>query len=146
MIKPLRRNHRYIWMLWALLLPPGIIFAWLVVPDDSPVKLLQNAQAGLLPVIVQSKKGGAYTINIRSNAGKSQWQLEWINHKALSVPSAVIYKGVNKDISQNELIGRIEARGSYVFPLTGNGDSNKLMKLTLYDFIHEKTIEQIECK
>ncbi|MGH2552726.1 MAG: hypothetical protein ACRDEB_03355, partial [Chitinophagaceae bacterium] len=83
MIKALRKKHRQIWMAWALLLPAGIIFAWLAVPNHSPVKLLKAPSAELFPVIIKSKDANDFTINIRSNTEKTAWQLEWKNKSVL---------------------------------------------------------------
>ena len=51
----------------------------------------------------------------------SALQLEWINHSALTAPSAIIYeiypqKGIN-GLEGAALIGRIDSRGIYHFPL-----------------------------
>jgi hypothetical protein len=137
-----------IWMAWTVLLPLGILFSWLVIPVQPSVKLLANEPAPLLPVIIQSGTSQEYTINLRSNTGGSEWQLEWINKRILKVPSAVIYQ-FNGDTASfrpgnAKLIGRIEAQGSYVFPLTSKSESGKKMDLVLYDFIHNKLIGKIQ--
>jgi hypothetical protein len=41
MIKSLRKRHLQIWILWAVLLPAGIIVAWMAVPKKATQKLLQ---------------------------------------------------------------------------------------------------------
>jgi hypothetical protein len=41
MIKPLRKRHLQIWILWAVLLPVGIIVAWMAVPKKVTQELLQ---------------------------------------------------------------------------------------------------------
>lgn len=152
MIKPLRKRHRQVWMIAALLLPIGIILSWLVIPDQQPVKLLQDQSMPLLPVIIKTKKTDSYTISIRSNKENTKWQLEWVNKKALTVPSAVIYRlsfplphldTTEFKIPVNgNLIGRIEARGRYVFPLTPDSSATR-MNFVLYDFIHYNIIEKI---
>jgi hypothetical protein len=127
MIKPLRKRHLQIWTAIALLLPIGIILSWLVIPNPVPVKILSASKVELLPIVQAKKETSQYCIHIRTNKEKSEWQLEWKNKLSLTVPSAVIYK-VPLNPSQGgtfgslkpqdaELIGRIEARGDYVFPL-----------------------------
>jgi hypothetical protein len=145
MIKPLRKRHRQIWMAWAVLLPVGIVFAWLVIPNQAPVKLLQASSEKPLPVEKKSVDKDNYTVNLRTNNENSAWQLEWINKTALMVPSAVIYKvdDPGADISQSKLIGRIEANGRYIFPLEPDSTGYKDLKLVLYDFIHDKKIDSI---
>ncbi len=145
MIKSLRKRHRQIWMAWAMLLPGGIVFAWLAIPNQAPVKLLQDPSQELLPVIIKSKDTKDFSLNIRSNKENTAWQLEWKNKTVLMVPSAVIYKmrTTADDISKGQLVGRIETKGSYVFTLLPDSSGYKQVHLVLYDFIHEKTIETI---
>ena len=145
MIKALRKRHRQIWILTALILPALIIAGWLAIPNMQPVKFLQEESTVLLPVIVKSKDENNYLVNIRSNNNKSLWQLEWKNKSVLMVPSAVIYKIINPDenINKQQLIGRIETQGSYLFSLANDSTGYKKLNLVLYDFIHEKIIDSI---
>jgi len=148
MIKPLRKRHRQIWMAWAILLPVGIVFAWLAIPNQQAVRLLQNPTETLLPDIVQSGSLPDYSINLRSNEDRTRWQLEWFNRKVLNVPSAVIYQVNERTDSftpaNAKLIGRIEAQGSYRFPLSIDSSVDKPLDLVLYDFIHNKIIDSIQ--
>ena len=153
MIKPLRKRHLQIWTAIAILLPLGIIFSWLVIPNPVPVKILQAPTVELLPVIHSKKDTIQYCINIRTNKEKTSWQLEWKNKLALMVPSAVIYKaspnpsegGTFGSFKPNssQLIGRIEATGDYVFPLPIDSTIQEQLQFVLYDFIHEKVIDTI---
>lgn len=153
MIKTLRKRHRQVWMAWAVLLPAGIVFSWLAIPNQSPVKLLKTETIALLPDVVRSVDKKDYQVTIRTNREKTQWQLEWQNKTVLAVPSAVVYK-LSPDTSRvkdfegfqpqkAELIGRIEARTDYVFPLNNDSTGYKELILVLYDFIHEKVIDTI---
>ena len=153
MIKTLRKRHRQIWTAWAILLPLGILLAWLAIPNQPPIKLLQASATEPLPVIVQTNDAPDYTVNIRSNEMRTEWQVEWCNKTVLTVPSAVIYKaspnpsegGVSEKFSpQNaELVGRIEATGKYIFPIRIDSTGLSDIDLVLYDFIHEKVIDRI---
>ncbi len=145
MIKSLRKRHRQVWLVLGVLLPAGIILSWLVIPNQAPVKLLTAHEEELLPVIKGSKDMNDYQVTVRSNTENTRWQLEWINKKILAVPSAVIYKvnDTTDDITKNELIGRIEARGSYIFPLNKGNEERRPLKFVLYDFIHQQIIDSI---
>jgi hypothetical protein len=145
MIKPLRRRHRQIWILWTLLLPAGIILAWLAIPNQPSIKLLSEKTETLLPDVIRSVDKKDYLVTLRSNKEQTQWQLEWKIKTILTVPSAVIYRIINPaaDISQQQLIGRIEARKDYVFELPADSAGYKQLQLVLYDFIHEKQIDSI---
>ena len=153
MIKPLRKRHLQIWTVLAVLLPTGIVLSWFVIPNPVPVKLLNPVTTELLPVIKYKRGNNQYCINIRTNKENSQWQLEWKNRLSLAVPSAVIYrtspspfKGVvsrSFTPGNSQLIGRIEARGNYVFPLTPDSTSHDQLHLILYDFINQQIIDSI---
>jgi hypothetical protein len=144
MIKALRKRHLQVWTLWALVLPAGIIAAWLSVPQPVHNDLLQPADNNPLPLIVRTAEKTDYSVHLRSNADRTQWQLEWINKNVLTHPTATIYKiaAGSQDIRTAELIGRIEARGSYIFPLRDSSVTS--LNLMLYDFIHEQIIDTIK--
>jgi hypothetical protein len=156
MMKPLRKRHLQIWIAWAVLIPVAIVFAWLAIPDTEPVKLLQSSTADLLPVIKSTNDKKDYTVNLRTNNENTIWQLEWKNKTALTVPSAVVYRassgpsqgGASESFKpgESELIGRIEARGDYVFKLRRDSTWLNELNIVLYDFIHQKTIDTLNFK
>ena len=153
MIKPLRKRHLQIWISLAILLPIGIVMSWLVIPNPVPVKIVQTVNTELLPIIKYKKDNGQYCINIRTNKENTVWQLEWKNKRALMVPSAVIYKaspspskgGVSRSFTpgHSQLVGRIEARGNYVFGLSPDSATDAQIHFILYDFIHQQIIDSI---
>jgi hypothetical protein len=163
MIKPLRKKHLQIWTALAILLPTGIVLSWLVIPNPVPVKIVQTVHTELLPIIKYKKDSGQYCINIRTNKENTVWQLEWKNKRALMVPSAVIYKAsheLHSQPSQNsvaskggvsrsftpasaQLIGRIETRDNYIFPLPKDSLAANELHFILYDFIHQQIIDSI---
>lgn len=78
----------------------------------------------------------------------SEIQLEWINKKTLVYPTATIYAASENGLIKNaKIIGRIEARGNWFFPLDSsfkNGSNRK--NFILYDFIHQQVVETINLK
>ena len=151
MIRPLRKRHLQIWSILLVLIPTWIITAWLAVKKPAHQAVLQPALEQALPKVVLSVEKENYTVRLRNNESGAQ-QLEWINKDVLTVPSAVIYKAV-PNLSQRahgkfspehaELIGRIEARGTYYFSLKEDS-SNLHSQFILYDFIHEKIIDSVK--
>ena len=154
MIKPLRKRHLQIWTAWAVLIPIGIISAVIVRPPLPKNKLLQPTATAALPVILRSVDKDDYTVSIRSNNDTSRLQLEWINKKTLTYPTATIYEDTitkeqskvsppeAEDLEAAALIGRIEARGTYHFAFGKNLVRNNY-RFILYDFIHQKIIDSI---
>ena len=144
MVKSLRKRHLQIWTAWAVLIPVSIISAVIVRPQLPKDKLLQPPVTAALPVVLKSLDKDDYTISIRSNSDTSMLQLEWINKKTLTYPTATIYEDTTNanNISNAALIGRIEARGTYHFALTRDLVRSNY-SFIVYDFIHQKVIETI---
>jgi hypothetical protein len=144
MIRTLRKLHLQTWIAFAVLIPIGIISAVIVRPQLPKDKLLQPATTAALPVVLKSVDKDNYTISMRSNSDTSLLQLEWINKKTLTYPTATIYEDTTNtnSISNGALIGRIEARGTYHFALTKDYVRNNY-HFIIYDFIHQKVIDTV---
>lgn len=138
MMKQLRRKHLLIWSFWAILIPIGIISAWMVIPQKATGDLLQPEKGMALPVLIQSIEKNNYTVNLNSDEYRSRFQLEWVNKEVSVFPSSLIYK-INP--SGNELIGRIEAKGNYYFPLAN--DSIADYRFILLDIIKNQIIDSL---
>ncbi|MES1223278.1 MAG: hypothetical protein ABUT20_47730 [Bacteroidota bacterium] len=147
MMKPLRKRHLLVWRVLALLLPAGIIIAWLSVPEQIAQPLLQPGIKEVLPVILKKFENKNYSVAIRSNNDTTNLQLEWINKTILQFPTATIYEATGpKDIKEARLIGRIEARGNWYFPLDSTFKSGNNNHFLIYDFIHQQIIDTIKFK
>src|ERR1700749_3452681 len=146
MIRPLRKRHLQIWTAIAVLLPVGMICAWLVVPKPVKDHLWQPESTVALPVVIKSVEKENYTVNLRTNRDRSATQLEWINQSALTSPSAIIYElshpDTGRDIENADLIGRIDSRGVYHFTLKQEA-RDKPARFVLYDIIHHQVIDRI---
>lgn len=119
----------------------------MAVKKPVTTNLLQPAASAGLPVILQSVNKENYTINLRTDNERSSMQLEWINKSSLTSPSALIYKLTDpdaKDICENDLIGRIDTKGTFHFALKKDSTNNN--RFILYDFIHRKIIDSINFK
>ncbi len=142
MIKQLRKRHFQIWSAMTILIPFGIISATLVIPKPATNPVLQPPFAKALPVVVKTIDKEGYVMNLRGNT-ENPTQVEWINKKPLTVPTAVIYKMIpgKKEVGSNDLIGRIESIGINHFDL--KTDSTNNYRFILYDFIHQQIIDSI---
>ena len=121
MVKQLRKRHLQTWTILLFGLPAIIISGWLAVKKPITTQsLLQPASTEALPVIVKSIDKENYIVSLRTNNERTATQLEWINKSAITTPSALVYKlsaGNKGNINENEIIGRIDSRGSYHFAL-----------------------------
>jgi hypothetical protein len=138
MIKPLRKRHLQIWVLFAFLIPAGIISAYIVVPEEVFSKLLQEDKTAALPVVINKTEKKDHFVYLRSSIDKKNYQLQWISTKTSTLPSSLIYQVSN---GKQELIGRIESTGSYYLPLKADTASRYIF--ILYDIIHRQTTDTI---
>ena len=146
MIRALRKRHLQIWCSLAILIPLGIISAWLVVPKPVKDNLLNPVHSNALPVLIKTVTKDDYTVSLRRKEDWSALQLEWINHSPITAPSAIIYeiypeKGINGPEGA-DLIGRIDFRGTYHFPLEKDS-THTHTNFILYDIIHHRVIDRI---
>ena len=141
MIRPLRKRHLQIWSALAVLIPLSIVSAILVRPMNIASDLLQPANVDALPVVIKTVERDNYVVRLRGT-DQTATQLEWINKNILTFPTAVIYK-IHGTFSptHDDLIGRIEARGTYRFAL--KPDTGNEYHFILYDFIHQQKIDSI---
>ena len=145
MIKPLRKRHLQIWIAWAVLLPVGIAVAYTSVKKNATIQLLQPPAGTGLPAVIKSFDNERYSIALLGNTDSTQLQLQWVNKKVLTVPTATIYKVAanSNDLTGAVLLGRLEARGTYYFSV----DPAFLLQkpdLVVYDFIHNKVLDTIK--
>jgi hypothetical protein len=144
MIKPLRKRHLQIWLILLVLLPAGIISAWMAIPAPVRDHLLQPTATNALPLVIKTTTNLDYTVNLRSAADRSGLQLEWINKSGLTSPSAIIYQApeAGSPIENAFILGRIEPKGIYHFPLKMDS-SNLQFHFMVYDIVHHQIINRI---
>ena len=144
MIKLLRKRHLQIWLLLAVLLPVGIVVAWLSIPKPVKERLLQPVSSEALPVILKKLAQSDPAVSIRSNTDTTSLQLEWISGTTLLYPTALIYqvKDSNSNFETGNIIGRVDVRGAYHFPLRKDS-SVKNFYFIVYDIIHHQVVQHI---
>ncbi len=149
MIKTLRKRHLQIWALWAILIPVGIIVAWMAVPRKVTQELLQEETLRTTYDTIASVEKANYTVNILLDL---DLHLEFINKRGLRTPSMLLYQIIDSstdNIDKQELIGRIQKKGSQFFPLKMQwklfGDSEYYYngKFILYDIVKKQVIDSV---
>lgn len=138
-MKPLRKRHLQIWTLLTVLIPAGIISGYMAMPKQAFNKLIQEDKTDALPVVIKRVERNDYSVYLRSSDDKKNYQLQWINTKASTLPSSLIYQLNN---GEKELIGRVESAGSYYFPL--KEDTSGRYNFILYDIIHQQAIDTVK--
>ena len=143
MIRPLRKRHLQIWILWALLLPLGIVSA-VMARRATPISAVEMQDGSLLAVVVKEKIWNGNTIQLRGSNQSAVQQLVWTNTQMLSIASATIYIAYadTNSIASSKYIGRIESRGNYIFDLPAKDQYHFI----IYDFIHQQIVDRINFK
>lgn len=144
MIKQLRKRHLQIWSLLMILIPTGIIAAWVSIPKQPASTLFQPFATDALPIKLKTVDKPNYIVSLRTNNDRTALQLEWVNRSALTSPSALIYEiseFATKNITENDLVGRIDVRGIFHFNL--KNDTSLTRKFILYDIIHHQSVDTI---
>ena len=161
MIRSLRKKHLQIWTLWAVLIPVGIIVAWIAVPKKVTQELLQKvARASAYHTIASVEKEN-YKINIMAPNSvtikhPTGWEydlkVEFINKKESAIDSLLLYKVIDvtdNNIDKQELLGRIESKGTQEFRLrffdlrVTNNKFDYRDKFFLYDIMKKQVVDSI---
>lgn len=140
MIKQLRKRHLQVWTALAVLIPIGMVAAVISRPALATGILMQPGSSAALPVLLKTIDKEGYTVSLRGNTDTSALQLEWINKKVLTVPSALVYQ-IQLGGADTIVVGRIEAVGIYHFNLkkTKQGE----VQILLYDIIHHQQADSL---
>ena len=161
MIKQLRKRHLQIWALWAVLIPVGIIVAWMAVPKKVTQELLQKVAPGSTYHTIASVEKENYKINIQvpnsvtikhPTGWEYELKIEFINKKESATDSLLLYKVIDltdTNIDKQELLGRIESKGTQEFHLkffdlrVTNGKFDYRDKFLLYDIMKKQVVDSI---
>ena len=163
MIKSQRKRHLQIWALWGVLIPVGIIVALMAVPKKVTQELLQKVAASTYHTIASVEKEN-YKINILAPNSvtikhPTGWEydlkVEFVNKKESATDSLLLYKVINvtdNNIDKQELLGRIESKGTQEFRLkffdlrVTNKKFDYRDKFLLYDIMKKQVVDSINFK
>lgn len=145
MTKNLRKLHLQVWTAFSILMTGAMIIAWVSVPA-KPITVVDTKEPTPLPVIAGSLESADYRVLLRTNKDKNIWQLHWLNKSVLKVPTAVLYLADDESGQGGKQVGRIEAKGAYLFHLDEDYSSGNDFTCIIYDFIHERIIDTIKIK
>ncbi len=118
MITSLRKRHRFIWSLWAILLPLGFIAALMVIPDFPHQSLVDKSLPDAYETIVREIDGEDYKVNIRKDQAE-HYQLELFLKEPVQSPAPTLYlspDGSNQ-LEGSIFVANIGGTGLYRFPL-----------------------------
>ncbi len=161
MIKSQRKRHLQIWTLWGVLIPVGIIVAWMAVPKKVTQELLQKVAPASTYHSIASVEKENYKMNIlvpnsvtikHPTGWEYELNVQFINKKESSTNSLLLYKVIDlsdNNIDKQELLGRIESKGTQEFRLkffdlrVTNNKFDYRDKFLLYDIMKKQVVDSI---
>ena len=156
MIKKLRRRHLQIWILWAVLLPVGIVVAYVSVPKKVNQSLYQPPNPEKIIIAERATDKYILRVCVDSNVKSEKLYLEFINANGGQVPPILIYHFFypnEKDIDKQILIGRVEDLESQTFPLQSPQNNWDLRNMRgyvatflLYNFLENRVVDTVNMK
>jgi len=161
MIKSQRKRHLQIWALSAVLIPVAIIVAWMSVPKKVTQELLQKVAPVSTYHTIASVEKENYKINIlvpnsvtikHPTGWEYDLKVEFVNKKESTTDSLLLYKVIDvteNNIDKQELLGRIESKGTQEFRLkffdlrVTNHKFDYRDKFLLYDIMKKQVVDSI---
>lgn len=134
MNRNLRKRHLHIWVILALLLPLGFIWAYQVIPSTE-------SSPSLLPT-GSSLSDELFLVSLTAGSNKAP-KLEISIQQPLSTPSTLVYltSKSSPEIEQAILIGALGPKGVYHFDLPRQIPDDPL--ILFYDAINQQMYHQI---
>jgi hypothetical protein len=153
MIKALRKGHLQIWILWAVLLPVGIIAARMAVPKKATQELLQedDQKSSTIEFSSAEKKNYKMSIVIDTTKKESAVDFSVTTNEEFKKRSLLLYRFTDtttNNIDKQQILGRIEGAGTFNFPLPYLEvitcfEISKRIKFILYDITEKQTIDTL---
>lgn len=136
MVPELRKRHRMIWMLWAVLLPIGFVLAIRSLPQKGYSPELTGIPMGKAPKTVASARDGNVLAALHAGPDGRVKQLELRLLEPLASGPAALYW-------QKAYLGRLGSKGTYRFVLDSTMTSASPFQLEIRDPIRNKPLHQI---
>ncbi len=144
MTPTLRKYHRRIWLVLAVLLPLLFVAAVVAIPDKRPDIVFDRQQAAALPHVLEEFETENFIVRIRSNPSKVALQLEIEIKQPLTTASALVYlvNNTKEKPTDGILLGNLGPYGTHRFYL-GNAPHKCIL---LFDAIKNRPIQTIKFK
>ena len=132
MIPKLRNQHRYTWMVLAVVLPIGFLAAWFAVPTTPTLQEIKGGNTEAYPQVVAQQEHELLHATLRSNDSQ-ECQLELTLQQPLTLPFVRVY--LHKQPAFNprnaQELGLLGEKATYQFFL--DSIPSMPVSLTVYD-------------
>lgn len=137
MVPELRKRHRQIWRVWAVLLPLGFVLSVLALPRKEYPDQLPAPVTAAWPIEGPVIKSGELTAGLRGKAGESGKQLEIVLQKPFKAPMTRVYWN-------EQFIGSLGAVGVHRYALDSALLAAPAFTLKIVDPVNGVVLNQIE--
>lgn len=145
MIYKLRRRHRNMWMILAVLLPIGFVSAYLAIPEFIHENEFEAWKSVAYSTIINSAETDNLLVNLRKDENLPGQQIEVLIKQPLSSPGILVYlaEQPTENIRQANLLGSLEANGAQRFTLNDFLANFKAFHLLFYDNLKKELVEKV---
>lgn len=141
MIIQLRHRHYYTWLILAILLPFGLLWAYFNIPESKNETFTRN-NIPAFPTIISSKQTDDLKVNLRENKD-GKLQMEVIILQPLIGAANQLFLSNSPEKTKQFLLGSLTSNGIYRFQLPINFVKNSTIYLEVFDVIKKKEVEKI---
>lgn len=138
MTPSLRRAHRIIWLLLAVILPVGFIAGLLAYQSPLYQEPVDQLPPAPLPILVHSVASDSVAVSLRRSVGGGEQQLDVVLKQPFAVPSAVVRVRQNGNW---RAVGLLNAPSTYRFRVPGMDNP---AQVEIRDELHQKTLRTIQ--
>lgn len=138
MTPPLRRAHRFIWLLLAVALPVGFLATRLTRQSPLLQAPILPPQSTAMPVLLRTVDADSLVLNLRQSVQGTERQLEILLKQPFETPSAVV---CIRQEGSRRAVGLLNAPGLYRFSLP-TGTNRPLVEIV--DEVHDRTVKTVQ--
>jgi hypothetical protein len=135
MVPELRKRHRIIWQIGAVVLVLGFIAAVLVLPKPSQASSWEHPIAAPLAKKLATQESELFDFTLRGE-GKNVQQLEVVTKKTLNIPSVQLFW-------QNSYLGLVGPKGIQRFAIADSMPQKTPYLLEIRNGIDQSLIQKI---
>lgn len=145
MIYQLRRRHRRMWIVLAIILPIGFISAYFAIPKTIYENNFEPWAAVSYSTITKSAETDNLLVNVKKDNNLPGLQIEVMQKQPLHSASVLVYLAEQntENIQATNLLGRLESGDTQRFILNDFLSNFKTFHLLFYDNLKKELLEKV---
>ena len=149
MVHTLRRRHLFIWILWAILIPLGLVAAFSVVEEQKipfEQQTLYSSPNYSTETPIAGNVGRDISWSLWKGEDSTQLRVFAEIHTPLTHPAAFVYvvPTLEAPLSSADVVGKLGPVGTYEFTFNKDWLSDQGVCFVVHDPIKSQTIHTVE--